>query len=309
MPLVSVIMPCFNHALFVGESIEAILAQSVADLELIIVDDCSRDDCRTVIEKYAGADRRVRAIYHDRNLGASRSRNDGMRAARGEYLAFCDADDVWMPMKLARQLEVLGKNPMHDVAYCDAEIVNERGMATGKRFSNLLPVPGDGSGRLFHKFCTRNFVNTQTVVLRRNCVLDGRYFDERIKWVEDWWFWVRVSHRHSFVYTDEVLAKYRVHSRSTAVVQRRGYKVNRVKVFHRILRNYPEIPAELKSQIYYHMGATLIGLGKRRCARRCFVRSLDLRWFNPRAIYGLVRSFSKVEPRSSQFRFGHAVTT
>ncbi len=297
MPLVSVIMPCFNHALFVGESIEAILAQSVADLELIIVDDCSRDDCRTVIEKYAGADRRVRAIYHDRNLGASRSRNDGIRAARGEYLAFCDADDVWMPMKLARQLEVLRKNPMHDVAYCDAEIVNERGMATGKRFSNQLPVPGDGSGRLFHKFCTRNFVNTQTVVLRRNCVLDGRYFDERIKWVEDWWFWVRVSHRHSFVYTDEVLAKYRVHSRSTAVVQRRGYKVNRVKVFHRILRNYPEIPAELKSQIYYDMGATLIGLGKRKCARRSFTRSIEFQRSNLRSLGGWLLSFTGLAPR------------
>src|SRR5258708_16707711 len=81
MPLVSVIMPCFNHALFVGESIEAILAQSVADLELIIVDDCSRDDSRTVIERYAGADRRVRALYHDRKLGASRSRNHRIRTA------------------------------------------------------------------------------------------------------------------------------------------------------------------------------------------------------------------------------------
>jgi glycosyltransferase involved in cell wall biosynthesis len=297
MPRVSVIMPCFNHALFVGESVEAVLAQSVADLELIIVDDCSRDDSRTVIEKYAGSDRRVRAIYHDTNLGASRSRNDGIRAAQGEYLAFCDADDVWMPIKLARQLEVLRKNPIHDVAYCDAEIVNERGIATGKRFSNQFPIPGDGSGRLFHKFCTRNFVNMQTVVLRRECIMDGGYFDEKIKWVEDWWFWVRVSHRHSFVYTDEALAKYRVHSRSTGVVQQQGYKANRVKVFHRILRNYPEIPAELKSEIYYHMGVSLVGLGKRKCARRSFTRSMEFQRSNLRSLGGWLLSFTGLAPR------------
>ncbi len=302
MPRVSVIMPCFNHALFVGESIEAVLAQSVADLELIIVDDCSRDDSRTVIEKYAGSDRRVRAIYHDTNLGASRSRNDGIRAAQGEYLAFCDADDVWMSMKLARQLEVLQKDCAHDVAYCDAEIINERGIKTGKRFSDQFPVPGNGSGRLFHRLCAHNFVNMQTAILRRECIADVGYFDERIKWVEDWWFWVKVSHRHSFAYTNEALAKYRVHPQSTGVVQRQGYKANRIKVFHRILRNYPEIPSKLKSEIYYHIAAALKGLGKKNQARRCFIRSMELNRSNLRSLLRVVLSLSKRSLRQSQMR-------
>jgi glycosyltransferase involved in cell wall biosynthesis len=290
MPQFSVIMPCFNHAAFVGESIEGVLAQSVSDLELIVIDDCSADASKEVIERYVKGDPRVRAIYHQRNRGASRSRNDGIKAAHGQYLAFCDADDIWMPTKLARQLELFQKNPMHQVAYCDAKIIDERGEETGERFAEKFPVPGNGSGRLFEELCTRNFVNMQTAVLRRECIKDSGYFDEQIKWVEDWWFWVKVSYQHSFAYTDEVLAKYRVHQKSTGQVQKEGYKANRMKVFHRILREYPEIRPQLKSAIYYHMGMALAGLGKRSYARRCLLRSVELRRFNPRAIYRLLFS-------------------
>src|SRR5260221_5731109 len=102
MPRVSVIMPCFNHALFVGESIEAVLAQSVADLELIIVDDCSRDDSRTVIEKYAGSDRRVCAIYHDTNLCAAPSRDGRITAARSGYFAVLRAGDGLVAVEVSR---------------------------------------------------------------------------------------------------------------------------------------------------------------------------------------------------------------
>jgi glycosyltransferase involved in cell wall biosynthesis len=302
MPQVSVIMPCFNHALFVAEAIEAVLAQSVADLELIVVDDCSQDNSREVIEKYVQCDPRVRTIFHQINLGASRSRNDGIRGALGAYVAFCDADDVWMPTKLARQLELLEKHPGHDVAYCDAAIINGSGIEIGERFSDQFCVPGNGSGRLFEELCTRNFVNMQTVILRRECIEDSGYFDESIKWVEDWWYWLRTSYRHSFVYADEVLAKYRVHQKSTGLVQRKGYKVNRVKVFHRILRNYPGIPSKLRSEVYYHMAVILTGLGKKKRAQGCFIRSLQLQRSNLRALCGLLRSFSKKSFHLSRFR-------
>src|SRR5260221_1449362 len=92
MPRVSVIMPCFNHALFVGESIEAVLAQRVADLELIIVDDCSRDDSRTVIEKYAGADRRGSALILYYQLSASPPSHEGQKTAPRRPFVMCRHD-------------------------------------------------------------------------------------------------------------------------------------------------------------------------------------------------------------------------
>ena len=187
MPLFSVIIPCFNHASFVGEAIEAVLAQSIDDLELIVVDDCSKDNSKEVIQRYVRSDPRVRAIYHKTNQGISPTRDDAIRESHGEYLAFCDADDVWVPTKIACQLELLEKHPEHDVAYCDAAIINEYGMETGARFSDQFPVPGDGSGRLFEQLCTRNFINIQTAILRRECIRDAGYFDdgEGIKLVDD----------------------------------------------------------------------------------------------------------------------------
>jgi glycosyltransferase involved in cell wall biosynthesis len=302
MPRCSIIMPCFNHASFIGESIEAVLSQKFSDLELIVIDDCSRDNSREIIEKYARSDSRVRAICHESNHGVSRSRNDGLRIAKGEYIAFCDADDVWMPTKLVRQLELLENQRAYDAAYCDAEIIDGYGIETGERFSDKFPVPGKRSGRLFYSLCTRNFVNTQTVVLRRNCVEDVGYFDENINFGEDWWFWLRISDRHLFVYTDEVLAKYRVHERSTAVIERRGYKSDRIKVFHRILRAFPEIPVKLKAEIYYHIGVALTDLGKRTYARRCFIRSMEFQRSNLRAFCRLLLSTSIAPFRQSLSR-------
>jgi len=284
-------MPCFNHGPYVGESIEAVLAQTASDLELIVVDDCSRDHSRTVIARYVGSDPRVQVIRHRSNLGASRSRNDGMKLARGEFVAFCDADDVWLPTKLERQIEALRNHPECDVAYCDAKIIDETGIETGELFSNRFPVPGNGSGKLFTELCTRNFINMQTAILRRDCISETGCFDENIQFVEDWCFWLDVSRGRVFHYSNEVLASYREHRKSTALVQRRGYKRNRLKAFHRTLRLYPWIPPQLKSDIYYHMGGAFAGLGRLSFARRCYIRSLALQRWNHRALGRLLLSY------------------
>jgi glycosyltransferase involved in cell wall biosynthesis len=296
MPVFSVIIPCFNHASFVGEAIEAVLAQTFGDFELFVVDDFSHDNSREVIEKYVKSDSRVRAIYHTFNQGISPTRDDAIRVAQGEYLAFCDADDVWMPTKLARQLELLEQHPEHDVAYCDAAIINEHGMDTGERFTREFPVPGDGSGMLFDELCTRNFVNIQTAIVRRECIGDAGYFNdgEGIKLVDDWWFWLRVSYRHSFIYTDEVLARYRVHQRSTGRVQRTAYDVNRIKVFHRVLDYYPTISSKVKSEMYYHIGMALKRLGKEKYASRCFAKSMAINGSNWRAVCRLLLALCSI---------------
>src|ERR1035438_3175106 len=98
-PRVSVVMPCYNHGRFVDQSVTAVLEQTFADLELIIVDDASKDNSLEVARKFARKDARVKVIVHEQNYGPSRSRNDGLRAAVGEFVGFCDADDLWKPDK------------------------------------------------------------------------------------------------------------------------------------------------------------------------------------------------------------------
>ena len=227
MPAASVIMPCYNAEKFVQQSVESILLQTFEDFELIIIDDASADRSVEVVKGLAVRDARIRLFVHEKNLGASRSRNDGLHAASGNYIAFCDADDVWKPEKLKSQVELLSNNPSYDIAYCDSQIIDEAGSPSGHLFSEKFPVPKNPSGNLFEELCTRNFINMQTVCIRRNAVGHGIFFDEDIKWIEDWWQWIRLSRNHLFLHERLPLAQYRIHRQSTGLTQKRGIRINR----------------------------------------------------------------------------------
>jgi glycosyltransferase involved in cell wall biosynthesis len=276
MPAVSVIVPCYNAGKYVQQSVESILRQSWEDLELIIVDDASRDNSVEVIKELAGRDARIKLLVHDRNCGVSRSRNDGLRAAQGDFIAFCDADDVWKPEKLKSQIEFLANNPAYDVAYCDAQIIDATGALTGRLFSGQFPPPLNPSGDLFEELCTRNFINMQTVCLRRDAAGQAVFFDEGIRWVEDWWQWIRLSRSHRFVYDRRPLAQYRVHEQSTGFTQKRGISKNRWKVCKRNLRTHADMSRRLQALLWYYMGTELSLLGRRRLARKFLWRAICL---------------------------------
>lgn len=125
-PLVTVVMPSYNHARFLGEAIESVLAQTFSDFELVIIDDCSQDDSRSLIQQYASQDARIRCIFHEHNQGASNF-IEHMASYRGRYLAFLNSDDLWEPDKLQKQCEYMESHP--DVAACftDVRIIDDAG--------------------------------------------------------------------------------------------------------------------------------------------------------------------------------------
>jgi len=277
MPRVSVIMPCFNHAPFVSGSVRSILQQTHADLELIIVDDCSTDASPEIIRRSAADDPRLILIQHPVNQGLSRSRNDALRAARGEFVAFCDSDDVWERDKLELQVQLLQKNADYALTYCDTLIIDSEGAPTGRRFAELFPPPSAPSGWLFRPLLKTNFINIQSVLLRRECVERIGPFDEKIEWVQDWWYWIQLSRYYRFLYCGQPLARYRVHSRSTNLVHKRAYCVNRFRVFKKVLRQYQDLPRCVKAEVAYKMGMELCELGKPRPGRRLFREAI---WFS-----------------------------
>jgi glycosyltransferase involved in cell wall biosynthesis len=278
IPKVSVIMPCYNHAHFVGESVAAILGQTFKDLELIVVDDKSKDDSVALVQALATKDARLKLIVHEQNQGASRSRNDGLRAASGEFVAFCDADDLWKPDKLERQINLLTKHPDYDVTYCDSEIINETGRLTGELFSDQFPLPPTPSENLFEVLCTRNFINMTTVLLRRQSVGERLFFDNSVEWVEDWWQWIRLSRHHRFLYEPEALARYRVHPQSTGFTQKPGISRNRWKVGKRNLQTHADMPLRLQAVIWHQMGMELCSLGKRQHGCQFLQQALFCGW-------------------------------
>jgi glycosyltransferase involved in cell wall biosynthesis len=263
-------------------------------LELIIVDDASKDDSAEVLQGLARKDKRVKVIVHEQNHGPSRSRNDGLRAAVGEFVGFCDADDLWKPEKLARQIRLLEERPDCDITYCDSEIIDETGRPTGELFSDHFPVPLLPSGNLFEVLCARNFINTQTVLARR-LPLDGALiFDEHLRLVEDWWQWIRLARRHLFLYEPAALALYRVHSRSTGLTQKRGFSKSRCKVAIMALRAYTDLPLRIQGGFWYLIGWQLCYLGKRRRGCRFILKSLSLSWAGRLPLRSLARMSARL---------------
>jgi len=287
-------MPCFNHGRFLKDSVQGVLGQTHDDLELIIIDDRSSDSSWETINNLARADSRIRAIRHEQNEGVSKSRNDGLRAAQGEFIAFCDADDIWDQEKLKVQLSLLRNKPDYDVAYCDSRIIDENGVPTGKRFGDLFPPPNASSGCLFRELIRGNFINTQSVLMRRACVQQIGYFDEDLKVVEDWWYWIRLSHDHRILYSKQSLASYRVHSGSTSVVHKRIYGVSRYKVLRRLLKRYPDLPRREKAQVIFGMGADLCDLGKSGVGRRLLWKAVRLSTLDAKAWSTCSRAFRRI---------------
>ena len=120
--LVSIIMPSWNTGEFIAESIQSVLNQTYTNWELIIIDDCSSDDTDQIIESFN--DERIKYLKNEKNCGAALTRNRGLREARGEWIAFLDSDDLWMPEKLEHQIDFMKKNG-YSLSFTEYEKIDE----------------------------------------------------------------------------------------------------------------------------------------------------------------------------------------
>ena len=127
--LVSIIMPSYNTAPYIAKSIQSVIDQTYKDWELIIVDDCSKDNTDEVIKPYLN-DARIKYLENDRNSGAAVSRNRALREAKGRWIAFLDSDDLWMPKKLEKQIAFMEKNGYH-FSYTNYSEIDMKGDKTG----------------------------------------------------------------------------------------------------------------------------------------------------------------------------------
>jgi len=200
-PLVSVVIATYNMARYLRDAVQSALRQAMSDLEVHIVDDGSTDNTQDVVRSLS--DRRI--IYHrQQNGGQASAKNNGIRASRGRFVAFLDADDAWMPHKLATQLPLFDASPAVGVVYSPAVYID----AEGKKIPPFLPTRHRGhvSGPLL----IENFVTFPSTVVRRECFSTAGLFDESIPMAIDYDLWLRISVLYEFDYVDEPLMYYRV---------------------------------------------------------------------------------------------------
>jgi glycosyltransferase involved in cell wall biosynthesis len=197
-PAASVVIPAYNAAWCVGKAVDSVLAQRGCDFEVIVVDDGSTDDTAAVLARFGDAIRVVR----QRNQGLSAARNAGIRAARGEFVAFLDADDWWLPGKLAPQLALLRGRPEVGFCSCAARVEDPEG-----RLLNLWPAPRWQGPFLVHLFGSAADVagSGSAVVARRTLFDRVGGFDESLRSLEDIDMWMRLAAVADYACLDEPL--------------------------------------------------------------------------------------------------------
>jgi glycosyltransferase involved in cell wall biosynthesis len=202
----SVIIPSYNNAVFLPEAIESALSQSVPPLEVIVVDDGSTDNTRDIIEPY----RRSIRYFFQENKGLAGARNRGIEEARGNLVAFLDADDIWLPEKLERQHECMAQNPKLCLIHSDLWYWDLR---SGQKYRRDCGRQ-EFRGSCYERFFLRNRVLPSTTVIRRECLRKVGAFDEVLRRCEDYDLWFRVAKHYELGYVDEPLVLYRLHQSS-----------------------------------------------------------------------------------------------
>lgn len=204
MKTISVIIPTYNYARFLREAIDSALAQTCSALEVIVVDDGSTDDTPRILAGYGD---RIRSIRQD-NQGVSAARNTGIAAARGEYLAFLDSDDVWKPRKLERDIARFGADPELGLVHCGAETFDNSGKTIAVFLNGMEGWVARDLLRLDRQVIAAP--GSGTMVPKRVAEEIGG-FDTRLQPSEDWDFCYRVATRYRAGFVPEVLVRYRLH--------------------------------------------------------------------------------------------------
>jgi glycosyltransferase involved in cell wall biosynthesis len=201
---VSVIIPTYNHAQFLSAAIQSVLSQTYQNFEIIVVDDGSTDNTKEVVGEFGSL---VRFIWQE-NQGLSAARNTGLRLAQGEYIGFLDADDIWLPEFLHKQL-LLFKAAEIGATYCGSRFVDVRG--------NLLPqvqVFAPPPDEFQFHLLDGAFFPVHAVLLRKKCLQETGEFDENLRALEDWDMWLRFSRKFYFVGNPQIYVLTRVRSDS-----------------------------------------------------------------------------------------------
>ena len=238
--LISVVMPCYNAAPYVDEAIQCVLQQRYRQIELIVVDDGSTDGSNAIIERLAAGDPERIIVLHQSNSGPYAARNHGLAHARGNFVAFLDADDYWHPEALS-QLHAAMTETLADVAYCGWQNVGDAAVNTQPQ----IP-PNYAESDAVALFLQAPPWPINGVLLRRQLVDTLRGFSERLPTAMDYDLWLRVLATQPIVVrVPEVLAFYRRYPRGDAHIPRWRQVFDAIAVRETFVRHHPAQVAHL----------------------------------------------------------------
>jgi len=286
--LVSVIIPTYNSAKYIAEAIDSVLAQTYENFEIITIDDGSTDNTEEMLKPYMGKITYIRK----ENGGPASARNRGIEISKGEFIAFLDADDVWLPQKLEKQMNFMRNNPDIDII-CTAvsDYRDSENLSSGE--ITLLK-----KGYIFNQLIQGNFITASTVLLKAKCIKYGELFDEdkRLISVEDYNLWLRLSRKYKFGFLNEVTTKRRLHSLSLSWSFEKMFEAD-IFNLKKLKEQFPQWRLK-KNPCYwqglanyrYKFGKEYFYFGRYFEARRQFFRSFKISPFRIKTLFWLAIS-------------------
>lgn len=234
-PTVTVVIPSYNSLRYIPETMETVLNQTYQDFEVLVVNDGSTDGTPDWVDQLSKKEPRVRMISQA-NKGLPGARNTGIKQARGKYIAILDADDLWESTKLEKQVKSLDNNPQAGLCYTWTALADSEGNSTGR------VIASHAEGDVWKQLTEMNIVCCgSTPMIRRSCFDDVGFFDENLRFSEDWDMWLRIAAKYLFSVVKEPLIRYRQHQTNKSKNCQSMLETSRIL----IERNFANAPIEL----------------------------------------------------------------
>jgi glycosyltransferase involved in cell wall biosynthesis len=241
---VTVIIPTYNRAGILKAAVTSVLAQTFKDFELIVVDNYSSDDTEAVVNAFH--DKRISYFKNQNNGLVSINRNFGIEKAQGECIALLDDDDLWLPEKLEKQIQLLDANKELGLVYSDCYVIDDSVVPREKTyFARKKPARGAAFTRLLQD----NFIPILTVVIRQEALGNVGGFNPSYKIAQDYDLWLRIAQHYSIDFIDQPLGKYRVHGQSATSKNHILNYIEEMLIRNIWLAKHPSLKKELGGKL------------------------------------------------------------
>ncbi len=319
-PLVSFIIPVYNQAPFLSDTLNSVLNQTYSNLEIILIDDGSTDDSQKIGRKYETMDSRIHYVWQA-NRGPSAARNRGIQESKGAFIFLLDGDDLIDPKLIESDLAEFRTHPEIDIIYTAFHIIDDQGQIIGE-VHNQQYVPEDLLALLFF----RNLIGPGAIMARRHCLVDHPY-QEDLKHAEDYELLLRLAHHYRFHYLDQPLRSYRRHqanvsndlaahhqatievinqyssihiqevvARSTFSIEQKTLLLGKIYYTHdRLQEALPYLQALHSPLSYFYLGNCYLKLKELDKAKKNFLKALELDPSNPACHNNLGVVFASLE--------------
>ncbi len=266
-PLVSINIPIYNGELFLKKTLLSALAQSYTNYEIILIIDGTKDHSEAIIQELqATFPEKIRYKWQE-NQGLAKTRNELINMSRGEYIALLDQDDLWLPHKLEKQMQLFEKDPAVGLVFSDCAYIDGQEKVTGTYPHKLH------RGNVFNELFENYFIACPSMIFKKDVIKRAGLFDTRYRYAEEAAFALKVALFYKLDYVPEVTCYYRMHGENTsqdqALLAAENYRFKKdIYAFakehqhHANLSNTLLIKRELRRLLLAHMRAQLIKLAK-----------------------------------------------